>query len=84
VERQLKKIALLGLVALLFAGLIAGLIGCSEKEEAVELNVSAAASLTDVLKDTPNADSAGSPLRRIHFSGRQADGYPAERWADPG
>ncbi len=47
----MKKIALLTLVALLFAGLMAGLIGCSEKKEAVELNVSAAASLTDVLKD---------------------------------
>jgi molybdate transport system substrate-binding protein len=47
----LKKIALLGLVALLFSGLIAGLMGCSEKKEAVELNVSAAASLTDVLKE---------------------------------
>ncbi len=58
----MKKVALLTLVALLFAGLMAGLIGCSKKEGAVTLKVSAASSLTDVLnelnglymKDHPN------------------------------
>lgn len=50
----MKKVALLTLVALLFAGLMAGLIGCSEKEGAVTLKVSAASSLTDVLEDINN------------------------------
>ncbi len=49
--RNLKKVALIALVGLLFAGLVTGLIGCSEKEEAVTLKVSAAASLTDVLAE---------------------------------
>ena len=47
----MKKITLLTLVALLLAGLLAGLIGCSSEEETVTLNVSAAASLTDVLTE---------------------------------
>ncbi len=46
----MKKITLLTLVALLLAGLMSGLVGCSKEEAAVELNVSAASSLTDVLK----------------------------------
>ncbi len=47
----MKKLALIALATLLMAGLISGLIGCSSEEEAVELRVSAASSLTDAIED---------------------------------
>ena len=76
----MKKVTLLALVTLLLAGLVSGLIGCSsEKEEAVTLNVFAAASLTDVLDEinglyagkhshvtiTPNYGSSGKLQTQI-------------------
>ncbi len=79
----MRKIALLTLVVLLFASLIAGLIGCSEKEGAVTLNVFAASSLTDALNEvddlymakhtnvtiTPNFNSSGTLQTQIENGG---------------
>ncbi len=77
---SLKKLALLTITAVLLAGLIAGLAGCSqEEEEAVTLNVFAAASLTDVMEEinglytgehssvtiTPNYGSSGKLQTQI-------------------
>lgn len=75
----MKKLALLTLAALLMASLISGLIGCSSEEDAVELRISAAASLTDVLEKinglytakhskvtlTPTYDSSGKLQTQI-------------------
>lgn len=79
----MKKLTLLALAALLIAGLISSLIGCSSEEDAVDLRISAASSLTDVLEEvnglytgkhphvtiTPTYDSSGKLQTQIEQGG---------------
>ena len=80
----MKKLALLTLAALMLAGLITGLASCSNKEEeAVDLRISAAISLTDALNEihglytqkhpkvtiTPTYDSSGRLQTQIEQGG---------------
>jgi molybdate transport system substrate-binding protein len=58
--KHLKKVILLSTVVLLTIALFTGLAGCATSEP-VTLNVSAAASLTDVLKEINNLYTQGKP-----------------------